>query len=408
MGFDFSSLRSLFPALCEHGGGQRLLYLDNAATSQIPKFVLDAVVRHELESRANIQRSSHSLAEKATQAYNNARQSVARFLNVASSDEIVFTAGTTSAINLLAHGFGNNLKTGDEILLSEAEHHSNLIPWQLLGQRVGVKLRFIPVDEEGRLDLQKLPELLTTRCKLVAITHCSNVTGAITDVKPIVAAARAVGARVLLDGAQMVPHGPVDVQTLDIDFYVFSGHKCFAPNGIGVLYGRREELSQLQVFQGGGGMVDHVSLCESRYATAPTRMLEAGTPAIAQAVGLGAAMDWMQTLDWPAIRAYETRLLNRLLNGMQKFPEMKLLGSRDTHDRAPVVGFVHETIHPHDICHILNDYGLALRGGHHCAQPLLNALGVKAATRASLAFYNSEDEVDALLAALEEVIDILT
>jgi cysteine desulfurase/selenocysteine lyase len=381
-------------------------YLDNAATSQIHGQALDAMVRRET-TRANVHRSPYRLAEAATLAYGEAREKVARFLNAASADEVVFTSGATAALNLVAYCFGETLGEGDEVLLSEAEHHSNFVPWLRLRDRAGIRLKVLPVLANGRIDTALLPDLLTERCKLIALTHCSNVTGAVTDVKAVVAAARAVGAKVLLDGAQQVQHGPVDVQTLGADFYAFSGHKCYGPTGVGVLWGRKAILDALPPFLTGGGMVGTVSLEELSFAPPPARF-EAGTPPVGQAVGLGAAVDWMMTLPWAEIHQYEAVLLARLLDGLASFPAVRLLGPDDLDLRLPIVSFEVMGVHPHDVCQVLGERDVALRGGHHCAQPLLAALGSEGATRASIALYNDAADVDALLTGLEYALKVLS
>ncbi|HUW36304.1 MAG TPA: aminotransferase class V-fold PLP-dependent enzyme [Rhodocyclaceae bacterium] len=381
-------------------------YLDNAATSQIHRQALDAMVRQET-SRANVQRSPHRLAEAATLAYGQARERAGRFLNAASADEVVFTSGATAALNLVACCFGSTLKPGDEVVLSAAEHHSNFVPWLRLRDRAGIRLRVLPVLPNGRIATASLADLVTERCRLIALTHCSNVTGAVSDVKAAVAAARAVGARVLLDGAQRVQHGPVDVQALGADFYAFSGHKCFGPTGVGVLWARRAVLDALPPFLTGGGMVGTVSLEELSFAPPPARF-EAGTPPIAQAVGLGAALDWMMTLPWAEIHDYESALLARLLEGLARLPAVRLIGPGDLDARLPIVSFEVAGVHPHDVCQVLGERGVALRGGHHCAQPLFAALGSEGATRASIALYNDFADVDALLAGLEHALRVLS
>lgn len=399
------TLRSEFPLLAAHPG---LRYLDSAATSQIHACALAAVVAHETNCRANVLRGTYALAEAADAAYRAARASAARFLG-ADEGEIVFTSGATASLNLLAHSLGEHFGPGDEIVLSQAEHHSNFVPWQMLRARRGVRLRMLPVTREGRLDLERLPELSGARCRLIALTHCSNVTGAITDVAAVLAAARPAGARVLLDGAQMVQHGPVDVRALGIDFYAFSGHKCFGPTGVGVLWARREALEAMPPWLGGGGMVGRVTLEASTWAEVPRRF-EAGTPPIAQAVGLAAALDWMMTLSWPEIRSRERAGARRLLDGLARLPGVRVLGPADPGecvDRAPIVSFDVAGIHPHDLVQVLDERALALRGGHHCAQPLMDAFGVQACTRASLALYNDEADVDALLEGLEHALRVL-
>ncbi len=388
-----NALRAEFPLLAANPG---LHYLDSAATAQIHHSALEAMVRHETGSRANVLRGSHRLAEAADQAYDAARASVARFLNAPSADEVVIGSGATAALNLVAHAYGATLRPGDRVLLSQAEHHSNFVPWQMLRERAGIVLDLLPVTASGELDLAALPRLLSPRTRLIAVTQCSNVSGAWTDVAAVVEAAQKVGARVLLDGAQGVQHGPQDVQALGVDFYAFSGHKAFGPNGIGVLWGRGELLAGLPPFLGGGGMIDEVAIEASSWAP-PPRRFEAGTPPIAPAVGLAAALDWMGSLDWPRIREREERLCAELIDGLLAVPGLRLLGPPASARRAPIVSFDIAGLHPHDICQVLDHHGLALRGGHHCAQPLMAAFGVDACSRASLALYNDEADVAALI-----------
>lgn len=397
-GFDAAAIKREFPGLSD----PRLHYLDNAATAQMPEVVFGALRRFEVEARANVHEGTHRLARAATAAYEEARRRVARFLHAWSADEILFTYGTTSSINLAAFSHGALLEPGDEILLSVLEHHSNLVPWQKLAERRGIVLRFLPMTSDGRLDLDWLDSELTDRCRLVALTQCSNVTGAMTDVARVVAAARVIGAKVLLDGAQRAPHGPVDVRGLDVDFYAFSGHKTYGPTGIGVLWGRRELLAAMPPFMTGGQMIDQVTLTDASFQ-APPRRFEAGTPPIAAAVGLGAALDFMQALDWRAIGKHELRLTRRLLDGLAAIKAVRVLGPVDTHDRIGVVSFTVEGFSAEQVCRHLDSHGLALRGGHHCAQPLLRAFGVDGAARASLAPYSLDDDIDALLKGLDDL-----
>jgi cysteine desulfurase/selenocysteine lyase len=314
----------------------------------------------------------------------------------------VFTYGTTSSINLVAHSFGQFLKPGDEILLSILEHHSNLVPWQRLAAQRGVTLRFLPMTPEGRLDLDRLEALLTDRCRLVSVTHCSNVTGAVTDVGRVVAAAHAVGAKVMLDGAQRAPHGPLDLRELDVDFYAFSGHKAYGPTGVGVLWGRYELLETMPPFMSGGQMIAEVTPTAATFRP-PPRRFEAGTPPIAAAIGLGAALDWMQALDWDAIRAHELDLTRCLLDGLASIAGVRVLGPCDTRDRLGVISFVVERFSAEEVCRHLDTHGVALRGGHHCAQPLVRAFGVEGAARASLAPYSQKSDIEALLLGLDEL-----
>lgn len=409
MSFDVEALRRQFPILDRTVHGKPLHYLDNSATSQIPNTVLDAVERHEIAHRANVLRGIHYLAEAATEAYENARKDVALFINAADSSEVVFTSGTTSAINLVAHSFGQGLKPGDEIVISMLEHHSNIVPWQLLRQRSGIVLKVIPATDDGRMDLDKLPDIVTEKCRMIAVTHVSNVTGADTDIHRIVEAARAVDAKVLIDGAQRVPHGPVDVQNLGVDFYTFSGHKMYAPNGIGVLWARRELLDDLPPFMGGGEMIRTVTMEDTIFAEPPHKF-EAGTPPIAQAVGLAAAPRWLSETDTPEAILHVAKLAERTLSGLAEIADgrIRIIGPQGTQSRLPVISFTVDGIHPHDVCQILDSYGVALRGGHHCAQPLMDFFDVTGTTRASLTFYNNQADVDALLEGLAAAIKKLT
>jgi len=397
-GFDAFEFKRQFPSLAD----ENLRYLDNAATAQMPAAVLETLRQFELESRANVHGGAHRLARAAIAAYDEARRRAARFLNANSADEIIFTYGATSSINLLAHSFGSLMEPGDEILLSVLEHHSNLVPWQTLAAQRGVILRFLPMTADGRIDLDRLDDELTDRCRLIALTHCSNVTGAWTDVDRVVAAARRAGTAGMLDGAQGAPHGPVDVRQLGIDFYAFSGHKTYGPTGIGVLWGRRELLATLPPFMTGGQMIAEVTLSGASFQP-PPRRFEAGTPPIAAAVGLGAALNMLQQLDWHAVHSHEVRLTQHLIEGLQAIPGLRILGPTDTDNRRGVVSFVIDGIQADEICRDLDRRGLALRGGHHCAQPLMRAFGVVGAARASLAPYNTNADVEALLAAVEEL-----
>lgn len=407
MSFDVAAIRAQFPILDARPHGRALHYLDSAATAQVPRAVLDAMESHETQSRANVARSVHHLAEAATEAYEGARAIAARFLGAAEPAEIVFTSGTTAAINLVAHAYGELLAPGDRVVLSLAEHHSNIVPWQLLQARRGIDIAFLPVTDEGRIDLGKLEETVTPRCKLVAITHCSNVTGAITPVAPLVEAARAVGARVLLDGAQMAPRGALDVAALEVDFYALSGHKAYGPSGIGVLWGRAEVLEDLPPFMGGGGMIRRVSTEGSQWAP-PPRRFEAGTPPITQAVGLGAAMTWLTAIDHAGALAHSRRLTGRILSGLDSIPGVSVIGPPGLEERIGVVSFVIEGAHSHDVCQILDTHGVATRGGHHCAQPLMDTFGIAGTARASLGVYNDGGDVDALLGGVEDAVARLT
>ena len=399
MSFDPARVRAEFPLLADPPGG-RLHYLDSAATAQVPQAVLDAMAAHDTRARANVDRGVYRLAEAASAAYAGARARVARYLG-ADPGEVVFTSGTTAAINLVAQSFGRSLKPGDEILLTQAEHHSNLVPWQMLREARGLRLKFIPVADDGRLDLGALDSLVGPRCRLIALGQCSNVTGAVADVARVAAAARAVGAKVLLDGAQGAPRGPQDMKALGCDFYAFSGHKCFGPTGVGVLWAKREILESMPPVWGGGGMIRSVALEGFTPAPAPERF-EAGTPPIAQAVGLAAALDWIAALDLPAAHAHEAALTARALSRLPAVPGLRIVGPTEGDNRIGVVSFDLRGVHTHDVAQALDSRGVAVRGGHHCAQPLMDRFGFMGVTRASFAPYNTTDDVDALLAAVAE------
>ncbi|MBS0518963.1 MAG: SufS family cysteine desulfurase [Proteobacteria bacterium] len=405
MSFDLAALRAQFPILSQVVNGNPLHYLDNGASAQTPLAVLDAVRTYETTGRANVVRGVHMLAERATEAYEGARAEVAAFLGVVPS-EIIFTGGCTAAINLVAYSYGSLLKPGDRILLSTLEHHSNIVPWQLLRSRSGIEIDALPVTDEGRIDLSALPRMLTPRTKLVSLVHVSNVTGASLDVKTVVAAARSVGAKIMLDGAQRAPHGPLDLPSLDIDFYVFAGHKVFGPNGVGVLWARPELLEAMPPFHGGGSMIGRVTFAETTWAP-PPRRFEAGTPPIGQAIGLGAACKWMRGLDWMAVHAHEMALTQRAMDGLQGIAGTRILGPSSLQDRYPVVSFALEGVHTHDVAQVLDSFGVAVRAGHHCAQPLMDHFDLAGTTRVSIAPYNDNGDIDAMLAGVEHAAKIL-
>jgi cysteine desulfurase/selenocysteine lyase len=400
MSLDVAALRAHFPILSRQVRGHALRYLDNAATAQVPAAVLDAVRAHDAMHRANVHRGVHKLAEEATQAYEASRAALAGWLGVG-SDEIVFTSGATAALNLVAQSWTRRLVPGDEILLTELEHHSNIVPWQFAAERQGLVIRAIPVTDEGRLDLDALPRLTGPRTRLIAATHVSNVTGAVSDVAALGAAARACGAKLLLDGSQRAPHGPLDLPALGADFYVLTGHKLYGPSGIGALWARREILADMPPFLGGGEMIRRVTLQGSTYAD-PPRRFEAGTPPIAQAVGLGAALGFLAALDWSDIAAHEAALTQRLLDGLAADRRIRVLGPPGLQGRLSVVSFDMDGAHPHDICQILDARGVACRGGHHCAQPLMDRFDLPGTTRASIGIYNDAADIDALLDGLGE------
>jgi cysteine desulfurase/selenocysteine lyase len=386
---DAARIREDFPILREEVNGTPIVYLDNAASTQKPRQVLDAIDAYYRRDNANVHRGLHELASRATDAFEGARARVAAFLGADDPAELIWTRGTTEAINLVATAWGNaNLKPGDEILLTVMEHHSNLVPWQLAAQRTGATLRFLDIDGQGRLDLSALDEVLTERTKVVSFGHVSNALGTINPVGRIAARAKAVGALVVVDGAQGVPHLPVDVRTLGADLYAFSGHKMCGPTGQGGLWGRREVLEAIPPYHGGGDMIDSVELERSTYAPLPNR-LEAGTPHIAGAVGLAAACDYLSSLGRDAILAHERHLLRHALERMAEVPDLRVLGPEDPAERSGVISFTLADVHPHDLATILNEDGVAIRAGHHCAQPLMRRLGVGSTARASFYVYNT-------------------
>lgn len=391
-------LRADFPFL--DAPNETLHYLDNASTTQIVRPALQAMEAFERDARANVHRGVYPRAERATTLYEGARDRIAAYLSV-HPDEVVFTSGTTGAINLVAHGFGNHLSAGDEVVVSALDHHANIVPWQMLAQRRGIVLKVIPVTADGRLDLSKLDQIVGPRCRLIAVTHASNVTGAITDVASITDAARKVGAAVLLDGAQTARHGPFDLPALGVDFYAFSSHKCFGPTGFGVLWGKRARLMAMDPLFGGGDMIRRVSFDGTTYADPPHRF-EAGTPPIAAAIGLGAALDWISTQDHAALSAYESSLTERLIMGLRRIQNLQIIGPTDPKARLGVVSFDIAGTHPHDVCQILGMAGVALRGGHHCAQPLMDALDLMGTNRISVAPYNTVEDIDRCLEAVAE------
>ena len=401
MSLDVAKLREDFPILRQTVHGKPLVYLDNAATSQKPRQVIEAVSRYYERDNANVHRAVYELAERATRAYEDARAGVARFLGAADPREIVFVRGATEAINLVAWSFGRaNVGPGDEILVTGMEHHSNIVPWQLLCQQTGARLRVVPIDDRGELVLEEIPKLLTPRTKLMALTHVSNALGTINPVEEIAALARNRGVPVLIDGAQAVPHMKVDVQALGCDFYAFSGHKVFGPMGIGALWARAEHLEAMPPWQGGGEMIASVTFEKTTYNRVPWKF-EAGTPDVAGAVGLAAALDYVTRVGLDRIAAWEAELLAYATERLAKVPGLELIGT--ARRKAAVLSFVLDVAHPHDVGTVLDREGLAVRTGHHCAQPVMDRFGVPATVRASLAFYNTREEIDALVRGLHRV-----
>ena len=403
--FDVSRVREDFPILRELVNGKPLVYLDNSATSQKPRSVVDALERYYRSQNANVHRGVHHLSERATIAYENARNSVQRFINAGDPAEIVFVRGTTEAINLVASSFGRaRLRPGDEVVISAMEHHSNIVPWQMICESQGASLRVIPMDDEGNLLLDQYEAMLSPRVRLVAITHISNALGTINPVRKMVSLAHMHGVPVLIDGAQAVPHQRVDVRDLDCDFYAFSGHKMFGPTGIGVLYGKAELLDAMPPYQGGGDMIRSVSFEHTDYAPLPAKF-EAGTPHIAGALGLQAAIEYLEALDWALVSAHETGLLRYATDALGSVPGVELVGR--AREKASVVSFVVRGVHPHDVATIADREGVALRAGHHCAQPVMSWFGLPATVRASFAFYNTLEEVDVLVGAVQRARELL-
>jgi len=400
---DFAAIRRDFPALHQLVHGKPLAYLDNAASGQSPRAVHDATAQQQAHDHSNVHRGVHSLSERSTAAYEGARHKVGRFIN-ASIEEVIFTRGTTESINLVAATFGQRLKAGDEILVTWLEHHSNIVPWQLLCERTGARLVVAPIRDDGSLDTAEFDQRLGKRTKIVAFAHVSNALGTINPVAELTAKAHAAGAVVLVDGAQAVPHMRVDVRSLDCDFYAFSGHKMFGPTGTGVLYGKRELLAEMPPYQGGGDMILTVSFEGSTYNNLPYKF-EAGTPNITGVVGLGAAVDYLEEIDFDAVAEHEHALLEyatqRLLDDI---PGARVIGTAA--QKASVLSFVIDGIHPHDLGTIVDREGVAIRTGHHCAMPIMERFGVPATARASFAFYNDYGDVDRLIAGLKRAVEI--
>ncbi len=397
---DTDRVREDFPILHQQVNGHDLVYLDNAASSQKPLAVIEAMDRYYRRDHANVHRGIHELSRRATEAYDGARGTIARFFGIEDEAELIFTSGTTEAINLVARSWGDaNIHEGDEILLSVLEHHSNIVPWQMLARRTGAVLRFLDIDAEGRLDLSELDDLLTERTKLVAVGHVSNALGTEHPVAGIAERARSVGAKVLVDGAQSAPHMPVNVAELGCDFFAFSGHKMCGPTGVGGLWGRRELLERMPPFLGGGDMIHEVRLEASTYAKIPARF-EAGTPKIAEVIGLAAAVEYLDGIGMAAVHAHEAAITAYALDRLQEIPDMVIHGPKTAEARAGVISFTLADVHPHDLATILDGEGVAIRAGHHCTQPLMRKLGVGATARASFYLYNTEQEVDRLVDSL--------
>ena len=397
--FDIQAIRADFPILNQKVNGKPLVYFDNGATAQKPKMVLDAIDKYYTEINANIHRGVHTLSQLATDAYEESRLKIQKHINAKNAYEVLFTSGTTFGINLVANGFGQILKPGDEIIVSELEHHSNIVPWQFACQRSGAKLRVIPMDDNGVLDMKAYDALVNENTKVVAVNHISNALGVINPIEYIIKKAHEVGAAVLIDGAQSTPHLKPDVQALDCDFYAFSGHKICGPTGTGILYGKEEWLNLLPPYQGGGEMIKEVSFEETTYAELPHKF-EAGTPNIAGGIVLGYAVDYLNQVGFDAIEAYEKELLDYATKELLQIPGLKIYGNSD--HKASVVSFNIEGIHPYDIGTIVDKMGVAVRTGHHCAQPIMKHFNIPGTIRASFMFYNTKEEIDILVQAVKK------
>lgn len=402
--FDVARIREDFPILKETVHGKPLVYFDNGATSQKPQSVIDAIDRYYREENSNIHRGVHHLSERATVAYEAAREKIQGFVNAKASSEIIFVRGTTEAINLAAQSYGRNfLQPGDEIVVSAMEHHSNIVPWQMLCEQIGARLRVIPINHDGEIVMEEYRRLLNRKTKFVSVTHVSNALGTVVPVKELIALAHERGVPVLLDGAQAAPHLKIDVQDLDCDFYAFSGHKVFGPTGVGVLYGRAELLEKMPPYQGGGDMISLVTFEKTHYNVVPYKF-EAGTPHIAGGIGLGAAIDYLQKLDWEQVAAHEHKLLGYATDALSSIDAVRIIGTAK--EKAGVVSFVVDHVHAHDVGTILDQEGVAIRAGHHCAMPVMQRFGVPATARASFAFYNTIEEIDAMIQAIHRVLKV--
>ena len=402
--WDVERIRKDFPVLRQTVNGKPLVYLDNAASSQVPMMVIERGAQYIEQEHSNIHRGVHYLSMKATTAYEGAREKVKRFINAREVKECIFVRGATEGINLVMYGYGRKfIGAGDEIIISAMEHHANIVPWQMLCEEKGAKLRVIPMNDAGELLLDEYDALLNDRTKLVAVAHVSNALGTVNPIKEMIERAHKYGAPVLIDGAQMAPHGKVDVQDLDCDFYTFSGHKMFAPTGSGVVYGKARLLEQMNPFQGGGDMIKSVTFEKTIYADLPNKF-EAGTPAIASQIGLGAAIDYLSIIGREKAAAYEHELLEYATERISAIEGVRIIGT--AREKLSVLSFTIENVHPHDIGTILDQQGIAIRAGHHCAQPVMQRFKVPATARASFAFYNTKGEVDVLADAIEKVIEV--
>jgi len=398
--FDPFSLREDFPILKRMIGNQPLVYLDNAATTQKPKSVIDALTYYYSLNNANVHRGLHTLAEEATDAFEKTRAKVAEFIGGVRTEEIIYTRNTTEAINLVAYSWGRaNIKNGDRIVLTEMEHHANLVPWIVIAKETGAELEYIPIDDNGRLDLSDIGKIISSNTKIVAMTHMSNVLGTINPIEEISKIAHANGSLLLVDGAQSVPHLPVDIKAIDADFYAFSAHKMLGPTGVGILYGKESILNGMEPFQHGGEMISDVNFDSADWNVLPWKF-EAGTPNIADVIAFSPALDYLNKLSMESIKKHEAKLTSYALQRFSELKNIRIIGPKDMENRGGAVSFVDDDIHPHDMATFLDSKGVAIRAGHHCAQPLMKKLGLAATTRASFYIYNTEDEIDKLIEAI--------
>ena len=402
--FNVQEIRKEFPFINRKVNGKELIYFDNGATSQKPQRVIDRLTNFYANENANIHRGVHTLSQEATSAYEESRINIQQYIGAKHSHEIIFTKGTTDSINLVAFSFGEFLKADDEVVISAMEHHSNIVPWQMLCEKKGCKLRVIPMNQNGELLLDEYNNLLSSKTKLVAVTHISNALGTINDVKSIIEKAHQVGAKVLIDGAQSIQHTKVDVDALDCDFYAFSGHKLFGPTGVGVLYGKEELLNEMSPYQGGGDMISEVTFEKTTYNTLPHKF-EAGTPHIAGGIGLGEAFHFLNSLDMDQVEAHEKELLDYATMKLKKIEGIKFYG--EAKDKTSVISFLVEGTHPYDVGTLLDKMGIAVRTGHHCTQPIMNFYDIPGTIRVSFAFYNTKEEIDLLITALDRIIPML-
>ncbi len=403
---DISAIRAEFPALHQTVNSHRLAYLDSAASAQCPRSVIDAVKSHRMHDHANVHRGVHALSERSTRAFESAREKARRFLNAPQREEIIFTSGTTESLNLVASSYGGaNLREGDEVLVTVMEHHSNIVPWQLVCDRTGAKLVAAPITDSGELDVTEFKKLLNKRTRIAAFTHVSNSLGTINPVKELVALAHEAGAIAVVDGAQAAPHIAIDVQAIDCDFYALSSHKVFGPTGVGLLYGRRALLNAMPPYKGGGEMIATVSFEGSTYADLPYKF-EAGTPNITGAIGFGAALDFLARIDWPAVTRHERELLAYATARISELPGTRIVGTAK--DKASVLSFVVDGIHAHDIGTVVDQLGVAIRTGHHCAMPVMERFGLAATARASIAMYNNKEDIDQLIGGLLQALELFS